>query len=193
MKTFVEKSAKIGFYPIYKFMETELMLRCNVLRVYALLFSFTSTGKGVYYGSKKYLADSLSISDRTVYRALKYLFMRGLIENAVTDDGKSGIRCTSVHEEERESKECAAGVAGARSRESAGNSGAIFTEEQKTKALDNLVRKKYGNLPENLHLAARAAVRDNIERKAKHREAEEAFARIKREVLERSEAGFAMK
>ena len=177
MKTFVEKSAKIGFYPIYKFMETELMLRCNVLRVYALLFSFTSSGKGVYYGSKKYLAESLSISERTVYRALKYLFERGLIENAVTDDGKSGIRCTCVHEERREAKE------------GSENGGSAFTEEQKTKALDNLVRTKYGSLPENLHLAARAAVRDNIERKARQREAEEAFARIKRDVLEHSGGG----
>ena len=179
MKTFVEKSAKIGFYPIYKFMETELMLRCNVLRVYALLFSFTSSGKGVYYGSKKYLADALSISDRTVYRALKYLFLRGLIENAVTDDGKSGIRCTCVHEENREA------------RESSEKGSSLFSEEQKTKALDHLVITKYGNLPEHLHLAARAAVRDNLERKAKQREAEEAFARIKREVL--AKRGFAMK
>ena len=160
------RSAKVGFYPVYKFMERELGLKCNALRVYALIFSYTMGEAGMYYGRKNYLASSLSLSVRTVYRAIDYLTERGLVEVTVSSDGKrSGIRCTFVHERDRASG-------------ASGEGGFVFTEEQKNKALDNIVRKRYGDMPQNLHLAARAAVRDNIAREAKQRAASEAADRI---------------
>lgn len=171
------REAKRGFYPVYSFMERELMLKCNTLRVYAILFSYTLGNAGMYYGSRKYLADTLSISVRTLHRALSELFSRGLIENTVENDGgRSGIRCTFIHESEERGEDGTPYFDG----------GFVFTEKQRTKALDNLVRKTYGELPENVHLAARAAIRDNLARKARAREVSEAASRITKGVSVKS-------
>ena len=89
--------AKGGFYHVYRFMEKELGLKGNELRVYALLFSYTNGEAGMYFGSRKYLADTLFISVRTLYRILGSLFKRELIENVWSKEkGRSGIRCTQL-------------------------------------------------------------------------------------------------
>ena len=169
MNDFSTKNKKDVFFTVYPFMTQELNLRLNVLEVYALLFSYTMKGKGMYYGTIKSFAESIHVSRRTVHRHLKLLFERGLIENVISEDGKrSGIRCTFVHEGERSENKGS----------SNGDGGFVFTEEQKTKALDNLVRKTYGKLDKKMHLAIRAAVRDNLERKAKERELNEVLSRV---------------
>ena len=150
-----EKIARVsnGFYRIYGFMENELMLRGSELRVYALIFSFTLGDLGMYYGTRKYLAKTLMLSERTVYRALSSLTKRGLIENVFDEmSGRSGIRCSYMKEAERKGEN------------------SEFIEKVSEKALDNMVEKKYGKLPEALHLATRAAIRDRIEREARKKE-----------------------
>ena len=174
MKETVVNQAQIGFYPVYSFMECELKLRCNTLRVYAILFSYTNGSAGMYYGTRNYLADSLRINVRTLRRALTQLFERHLIENAFdVQSGRSGIRCSFVHESER-------GYSGAESADGK----FVFGEAEKTKALDNLVKKKYGELPERLHIAVRAALRDNMERRVRAKEVNEAAKRITRNIAE---------
>ena len=89
---------KGGFYHVYRFMEKELGLKGNELRVYAILFSYTGGEVGMYFGSRKYLAETLSISVRTLYRILDSLFKRELIENVwCKEKGRSGIRCTPLN------------------------------------------------------------------------------------------------
>lgn len=160
------KRSATGFYPIYSFMERELGLRGSELRVYAILFSFTCGQVGMYYGTRKYLADTLSISVRTLYRALDKLFMRGLIENTVDSDiGRSGLRCSFVHEGEMAGKS---------------NTGSsLLLGEIKEKALDKMVVRDYGKLPDKIHLAARAAIRDRLEREHRERELNETVSRIR--------------
>ena len=162
------KTEKQGFYPIYTFMERELGLKGNTLRVYALVFAYTSGEHGLYFGTRKYLAESLGISLRTLYRAIARLVDLGLIEHTVTDQGRFGIRCSFVHENDRREEK----------NKPAGPGGFVFTEEQKTRALDNLVRKTYGELKEPAHLAARAAIRADLEKKARERELNETVDRI---------------
>ena len=61
-----------------------------------MLYSFTVGERGLYHGSRKYLAESIDVGLRTLQTALKELFTRGLIEKCESDDGKyKGIRCVS--------------------------------------------------------------------------------------------------
>ena len=80
-------------YAVHTFMN-KLGLRGTVLQAYALLYSFTKGERGMFYGTRRYLAKALLVSERSIYRALKTLFERELIENAVNEElGLSGIRC----------------------------------------------------------------------------------------------------
>ena len=162
----------VGFYPIYKFMEHELGLRCSELRVYALLFSFTLGKVGMYYGSRKYLADTLSISERTVYRILKILFERGLIENVCDkENGRSGIRCSNVHSEPQEKDERKL----------------TFIERCKENALNGYVKRKYGELSEEDHRIVKAAAEERFYRQAKERELDEQVRSIMKSIKEQRE------
>ena len=150
-------------------MERELLLRGSELRLYALLFSFTSGEVGMYYGTKKYLAKALMLSERTVYKAIASLSKRGLIENTFDEScGRSGIRCSYMKESERNVEKSLAPTA------EKGEIAARLAE----RALDNAVIKKYGHLPENLHLATRAAMRDRLEREAREKETDELVRRV---------------
>ena len=166
------KSTPVGFYPIYKFMEHELGLRCSELRVYALLFSFSVGKAGMFYGSRKYLADTLSISERTVYRILKALFERELIENVWDrETGRSGIRCSYVNERSGEKTESLS-----------------FIERCKSSALDAYVKREYGELSEEDLRVVRAAAQDKFERRAKERELDERVERIMKICREQSKS-----
>ena len=142
-----------GFYRVYAFMTQELKLRNSELRVYAILFSYTSGDCGMYYGTKRYLAKALDISERTLQYCLASLTKRGLIENVFDEmSGRSGIRCSYMKEAERKGEN------------------SEFVKNVSEKALDNMVEKKYGKLPEALHLATRAAIRDRLRREAREKE-----------------------
>ena len=61
--------------------------------VYAFLYSFSKGKPGVYYGTQKYLAKTLQMSERTISRVYKKLYEKGLIEKCVSKDGTiKGIR-----------------------------------------------------------------------------------------------------
>lgn len=159
--------AGTGFYPIYKFMERELNLKCNELRVYALLFSFSVGRVGMFYGSRKYLADSLSISERTVYRILKTLFARSLIENVWDkENSRGGIRCTYVGKEQEEKRE-----------------NPTFIEKCRENAFDGYVRRNYGDLSAEDYKVVRAAAEDKFDRLGRERELEERVERIRKMML----------
>lgn len=90
-------------YHINSFMY-KLGIKNNALKVYAVLYSFTNGEIGVYYGSKKYLAAALEISERSLYNAIKELREKGLIEEYETEDARyKGIRCVRVKEREARS------------------------------------------------------------------------------------------
>ena len=88
-------------YHVFEFMRS-LGLTGNVLNVYALLYSFTRSQAGLYYGSQETLANMLGISLRTVQRAYRELYRFGYIEK--TRVGKfSGVKCT--HESVNKNKD----------------------------------------------------------------------------------------
>ena len=78
-----------GFY-ILEFM-SKLELSGIQLSVYALIYSFSVGASGLFYGSHQYIANTLSVSTKTVQRALKALRERGLIEK-IELDGRKGYR-----------------------------------------------------------------------------------------------------
>ena len=91
-------------YHIHRFMY-DLGIKNSALAVYAALYSFTIGERGLFHGSQKYLADSLSISVRTLQTVLKNLLSLGLIEKYSTEDGRyTGVRCVSLIEVEKRKK-----------------------------------------------------------------------------------------
>lgn len=74
-----EKKTRKANYHIFAFMR-EMGLTSSALSVYALLYSFTKSEAGLYYGSQNALAEMLGISVRTVQRVYRELLLRGYIE-----------------------------------------------------------------------------------------------------------------
>ncbi|MBR5139929.1 MAG: hypothetical protein IKV16_02635 [Clostridia bacterium] len=154
-----------GFYRVYAFMTQELKLHNSELRTYAIIFSYTNGSTGMYYGTQRYLAKTLDICERTLQYCLTSLKKKGLIENVFDEmSGRSGIRCSYMKEGEKKDE----------------NSDLVARLSEK--ALDNLVVKKYGKLPENLHLATRAAIRNRLEREAREKEIDALVRRVRREM-----------
>jgi len=81
---------EINFH-IYDFM-LKLDISPKVLSVYALIYSFTTGKRGLYYGSQEHLAKTLKISLRTVQRAYRTLFAMRLLERHTNEDGIKGLR-----------------------------------------------------------------------------------------------------
>ena len=82
----------------------EMGLSANETLIYAFLYSFTKGKCGVYYGTHKYLANTLNIATRTVERIIKKLREKGLIEKYKSEDGQiSGIRAVVPKKKEKES------------------------------------------------------------------------------------------
>lgn len=88
-----------GFY-IQDFM-CELGLSGAALSLYALIYSFSTSISGLYFGSQGYAAERIGISLRSVQRAVKTLLDRGLIEKCETD-GKRGYRTVSDFYKQKE-------------------------------------------------------------------------------------------
>ena len=79
-------------YHVHSFM-LELGLTTSELMVYAFIYSFSKGEPGVYYGTQRYLATTIGISERTVLRVYKKLYQLKLIEKYESEDGKiKGIR-----------------------------------------------------------------------------------------------------
>ena len=88
-----ERTSKTEYH-INRFMYS-LGIKGSTLLIYAALYSFTNGERGLYHGSSDYLAATIDVSTRTVFRAYKTLFSKGLIERCASADGKYvGIRCT---------------------------------------------------------------------------------------------------
>lgn len=94
-----EKISKTEYH-VNRFMYS-LGIKGSTLLIYAAIYSFTNGERGLYHGSSDYLAATIDVSTRTVFRAYKTLFSKGLIERCVSADGKYvGIRCTPICNDE---------------------------------------------------------------------------------------------
>ena len=89
-----ENNKKYATFPLRE--ETfELKLAPRELIIYTIIASYSSGGRGVYFGTVKYLAEAISASERTAHRVLGSLTERGLIEKCIHNN-KSAIRCRRV-------------------------------------------------------------------------------------------------
>ena len=99
-----ENSHKAEFH-IHRFMY-DLGIQKSDLIIYAALYSFTIGERGLFHGSRAYLAESVGVSEKTVYRSLAKLFSMGLVEKHTTEDNRyTGVRCVSLKEVENRKKE----------------------------------------------------------------------------------------
>ena len=73
----IEQNKKTG-YALYDFMTRDLGLSGVALRVYALIYSFTTAG-GDCHGSLDYIAERTQASTASVKRALCYLVTKGYV------------------------------------------------------------------------------------------------------------------
>ena len=76
-------------YCIHAFMHRELGLGGSELLIYAIIYSFSIGGKGVFYGSVDYLAEASGVSYSTARRALARLVEGRLIEKCSLESGAS--------------------------------------------------------------------------------------------------------
>ena len=77
-------------------------LRNSVLLVYAFLYAYTLGPRGLYYGSKDYMAAALGVTPRCIYKALAKLKADGWITD-YSDGVYSGLRCLVFEREENTS------------------------------------------------------------------------------------------
>ena len=96
---------KSNFY-IQGFM-VELGLKTSRLLLYALIYSYTVSGDGLYWGSRAYLAQCTGMSIRTVQAAIAELISDGLIERSEKGERK-GLRATVIKEKEKSAANFAA-------------------------------------------------------------------------------------
>ena len=96
----MQKSNTPSGFLVHNFM-TRLGLTSSEIIIYAIIYSYTSLGKGLFFGTFNHLAEATGVSVRTVSRAIKSLTQKGLIERC-TCSGRSGIRATESITEEKE-------------------------------------------------------------------------------------------
>ncbi len=84
----------LGNFMIHSFMVEELELKGTRLLIYAIIYSFTNGGDGLYYGTQDYLSDMSGISLSSVRRVLSYLTEKGYIEKC-TVGRREGFRATA--------------------------------------------------------------------------------------------------
>ena len=91
---------KVNFH-VHNFI-LNMELTGNEMLVYAFIYSFSQSDDGLYYGTQKYVSETLGISERTVLRVYKSLKEKGLIESY--NNGKiKGIRALVPKLEEKTS------------------------------------------------------------------------------------------
>ena len=64
---------------IQAFMRKELDLGGNELLVYALIYGFSQGGQGKFFGSYKYIADWVGVSEKTAFNVIEKLIAKKLI------------------------------------------------------------------------------------------------------------------
>lgn len=85
----MEKEQSSGMsYRIYSFMLEELRLSGSELLIFAIIYSFTDGGQGLYYGTQDFLASASGTSVSTVKRVISRLLEKKYIEKC-----QCGERC----------------------------------------------------------------------------------------------------
>ena len=93
----MKKERNAVVFTVHEFM-TELSLTPSEILIYALIHSFTTrTEIGIYYGTKKRIAEILRISPKTVSRAYKRFFELGYIKKVEISE-YSGV-CALIFED----------------------------------------------------------------------------------------------
>ena len=72
-----------AYYIIYQFMTDKLAIPKPALDVFAIIYSFSGSGQGVFAARREYIAKLANMNIREVYRGLRYLIDRGLIVKGV--------------------------------------------------------------------------------------------------------------
>ena len=68
-----------GYFVIQGWMCNELELKGNDLLIFAIIHSFSQDGKSRFNGGRRYLAETLNVSNPTIDKSLQNLLNRGLI------------------------------------------------------------------------------------------------------------------
>lgn len=68
-----------GYINIQGWMINELRLKGNELIIYAIIYGFSQDGQSQFYGSYRYVAKALSITERSVQSVIGKLLEKGLI------------------------------------------------------------------------------------------------------------------
>lgn len=78
-----------NYYVVQGFMITKLGLKENELNTFAIIYGFSQAGEGEFKGSVPYIAEWLSVDERSVYRIIKSLVEKKLIiKESPTINGK---------------------------------------------------------------------------------------------------------
>ena len=98
-----EKKASRGSFIIHSFM-IRLDLTASELLVYALIYSYTRSGDGFFWGSLDYAAEQTGVARRTVNGAVRKLLALGLIDRC-EQDGRRGLYAVGERKSETERTE----------------------------------------------------------------------------------------
>ena len=90
-----------NFYIVQGWMQNELKLRGNELRVYAIIYGFSQNGTSEFKCDIGYLSEFLDISYKTVCRTLTSLTDKGYLKKNVynkTNGGANGYSCVPLED-----------------------------------------------------------------------------------------------
>lgn len=80
-----------NYITVQGWMINELNLKGNELLLYAIIYGFSQSGQGEYFGSQRYISKALKISLPTSNKIINKLLKRGLIEK--TSESHYQVSC----------------------------------------------------------------------------------------------------
>ena len=126
-----DKNNSCGFF-VHNFM-IYLNLTSSELLIYALLYSYTKSKEGLYFGSLDYIAARTGVSRKTVDRAINKLLSNGLIKRCELA-GRTGIRADlSIPERLRKAERASRADEDTTAEKS--EEGAVLPEQQKRRVV----------------------------------------------------------
>ena len=82
---------KTDYINILGWMVSEMELKGNELILYALVHGYSKDGRNRYRGSKKYIAEFLSICPRSVVNLMNSLIQKGYVQKQINEDGNGNF------------------------------------------------------------------------------------------------------
>lgn len=90
-----------NYYIIQGWMQNELKLKGNELRVYAIIYGFSQNGESEFRGSINYISEFLDVSYKTVCRTLASLTAKGYVNKSIYNSSQgsaNGYSCVPLDE-----------------------------------------------------------------------------------------------